>query len=122
MEHSGKREGDLRHRSQPVFSLRTPRYAAAVQFASFDLEDPVFPVLGLQLSVQVVTLENLYGLAADHVEVREGAGSFELTAEHLAWAGQQERAHGYVELRVDRAPTGSLRAVVRAGAPNPSAV
>jgi hypothetical protein len=94
-------------------------YGAAVQFASFDLEDPVFSALGLQLSVQVVTLENLYGLAADHVAVREGAGSFEMRAERLSWAGQQEQAQGHVELRVDRTPAGSLRAVVRAGAPEP---
>jgi len=66
-----------------------------------------------------VTLGNLYGLAADHVEVRSSGDSFEMRAERLAWAGQQEQAHGYVELRVDRTPTGSLRAVVRAGAPEP---
>ncbi len=90
-----------------------------MQFASFDLEDPIVSALGLRLSVQVVTLENLYGLAADHVVVREGAGTFEMRAERLAWAGQQEQAEGHVELRVDRTPTGSLRAVVRAAAPEP---
>ncbi len=90
-----------------------------MQFASFDLEDPVFSTLGLQWSVQVVTLENLYGLAADHVEVREGAESFEVRAGRLAWAGQQEQARGCVELRIDRTSTGSLRVVVRAEAPEP---
>jgi hypothetical protein len=90
-----------------------------VQFASFDLRDPVVSALGLRLSVQVVTLENLYGLAADHVEIREGKGTFELRAGRLAWAGQQEQTRGYVELRLDRTPTGSLRAVVRAGTTEP---
>jgi len=58
-----------------------------VQFASFDLRDPIVSALGLRLSVQVVTLENLYGLAADRVVVREGADTFEMRADRLAWAG-----------------------------------
>lgn len=90
-----------------------------MQFASFDLEDPVFSAFGLQLSIQVVTLENLYGLAADRIEVHESADYFELRAERLAWAGQQEQAQGFVELRIDRTPKGELRAVIRAGAPEP---
>ncbi|MDJ0785917.1 MAG: hypothetical protein QNK05_03870 [Myxococcota bacterium] len=90
-----------------------------MQFASFDLRDPIVSALGLRLSVQVVTLENLYGLSVDHVETRESEGVFALQAERLAWAGQQERKPGRVELRLDRLATGSLRAVVRAEAPEP---
>lgn len=90
-----------------------------MQFASFDLRDPVVSALGFKLSVQVVTLENLYGLAADQIEAREGANFFEMRAERLAWAGQQERAPGCVELRLDRTPSGSLCAVIRAEAPDP---
>ena len=39
-----------------------------MQFASFDLEDPIFELFGLRLSVQLVTLENLYGVDRDRAE------------------------------------------------------
>jgi hypothetical protein len=88
-----------------------------VQFASFDLEDPSIPAFGLCLSVQVVTLENLHGLSAEDVRVREGPDEIVVRAGRLAWAGQQEHAEGRVELRIRREPAGVLRAVVRASAP-----
>jgi hypothetical protein len=70
-----------------------------MHFASFDLADPVFTALGFRFSLQLVTLENLYGVDPDRVEVREAKGRFSLRCDRLAWAGQQQRADG--ELRVE---------------------
>jgi hypothetical protein len=89
-----------------------------MQFASFDLRDPIFEVFGLRISVQVVTLENLYGVDRDRLEIRREGDTAILRASGLAWAGQQERAPGEVELRVTRQPTPlRIRASARARAP-----
>lgn len=89
-----------------------------MQFASFDLRDPIFDAFGLRLSLQVVTLENLYGVARDRLEIRREGDTAILRASELAWAGQQERAPGEVELRVTRQPTPlRIRVSARARAP-----
>jgi hypothetical protein len=88
-----------------------------VHFASFDLADPVFEAFGLRWSVQVVTLENLYGLDPARCEVERGGDVAWLRAGGLAWAGQQQRAPGEVELRLEREAPGRIRAASRARAP-----
>ncbi|MGH0035381.1 MAG: hypothetical protein ACQGVK_10185 [Myxococcota bacterium] len=90
-----------------------------MQFASFDLLDPLFDAFGFRLSVALVTLENLYGLDPDRIGVRESADAVEIRAEGLTWAGGQERADGWVEVRVERLASGELRVVARARAPEP---
>jgi hypothetical protein len=88
-----------------------------VQFASFDLADPVFEAFGLRWSVQVVTLENLYGLDPARCELERSGDVARLRASGLAWAGQQERAPGELELRLERQPPGRVRATLAARAP-----
>jgi hypothetical protein len=63
-----------------------------VQFASFDLGDPLFDVFGLRLSAQLVTLENLYGLDPARTEVVRERDAVLVRADGLAWAGQQQQA------------------------------
>jgi hypothetical protein len=90
-----------------------------VQFASFDSKDPIFFAFGHRLSVQVVTLENLYGLDVENIEVHETDDMQVLRAHRLSWAGQQQRAPGEVTLRLRREPEGAVRASLRARAPEP---
>lgn len=90
-----------------------------MQLASFDLGDPVLDAFGHRLSIQVVTLENLYGLAPERLRVEQGPDAVVVRADGLAWAGQQERSPGRVELRLQRDATGALRARIRARAPHP---
>jgi hypothetical protein len=90
-----------------------------VQFASFDLRDPVFEVLGLRLSAQLVTLENLYGIDPDAVHVEASAERVAVRAEALRWGGGQERAEGALLLEARREPGGALRLRVEGRAPAP---
>ncbi|UCE84812.1 MAG: hypothetical protein JSU66_10665 [Deltaproteobacteria bacterium] len=90
-----------------------------MQFASFDLADPTFRAFGHCFSVQITTLENLYGLDPERIERRETANALRLRAGGLSWAGQQQRAAGEVELVLRREDTGAVRASVRARAPEP---
>jgi len=90
-----------------------------MQHASFDLRDPVFDCLGLALSVQIATLENVYGLQASSVRVQGGDDRVTVRCNRLAWAGQQEEASGNLDLQALRNPDGSLRLGVRARAGSP---
>ncbi len=108
-------------------SLRPPRgfgpiaSLAPVHFASFDLRDPVFEASGFAFSVQVVTLENVYGIDPGQTSAREEDGAFVVRAAGLTWAGGRERAPGAVLLRVRPEGPGRVRVRVtlRAKAPEP---
>jgi hypothetical protein len=90
-----------------------------MQLTSFDLKDPVFDCLGLAVSVQIVTLDNLYGLHASRVRVRRDGDRLNVRCDRLAWAGQQEEAFGQIDVQALRHADGSLRLRVRASAENP---
>jgi hypothetical protein len=88
-----------------------------MHFASFDLADPVFECFGRRVSFQLVTLENLYGLDPSRTRVEAGGDAWRLTCERLAWAGQQQRAAGAVEVSVRRVGRERLCLRMRASAP-----
>jgi hypothetical protein len=91
-----------------------------VQFASFDLGDPVFELCGLRVSVQLVTLENLYGVDPEVARVEATASGAIVRAGGLRWAGGTEPAAGELTLAGEREPGGAVRlrvAVARAPAP-----
>jgi hypothetical protein len=90
-----------------------------MQFASFDIRDPVFDVLGMRLSLQVVTLENLYGVDPGSVEIRRSGDRVNVRAARLRWGGQQESASGEIELTASREGADRVRLVVRTRAPEP---
>jgi hypothetical protein len=60
-----------------------------VHFASFDLNDPVFDAFGFPLSVQVVTLSNVYGIDLAQTSARREEDAFVVRAAGLSHAGQQ---------------------------------
>lgn len=74
-----------------------------VQFWSFDNQDPVLKVHGLQVSVQVITTgpdENTYSLHAGSIhQVSEAGGVVTIRASQLTTAGQQTVVPGLCELR-----------------------
>jgi hypothetical protein len=90
-----------------------------VQFASFDLSDPVFDCFGRALSFQVVTLENLYGLDAARTELVRAGEAIRIRAAGLAAAGQQQPAAGGAEIEVARDGPERLRVRMRAHAGAP---
>jgi len=90
-----------------------------LHFASFDLEDPLYDAYGLRFSLQIVTLENLYGLDPAKTSARQEVGDFAVRAAGLACAGQQVKAEGKATLHLREAGTGRLRVAIRARAPEP---
>src|SRR5512139_372243 len=90
-----------------------------MQFASFDLADPLFECFGRRISFQLVTLENLYGLDPARARVEASGDAWTLRADGLACAGQEQRAAGSFEAVVRREGEGSLRVRIRARAPAP---
>ena len=69
-----------------------------MHFYSFDTGDPVFEVGGWALSFQVITLENIYGLAPDAVTTSADGGGWRLACTALTWGGGQQRAPGAVSV------------------------
>jgi hypothetical protein len=90
-----------------------------VHFASFDLGDPVFDLFGLRLSLQLVTLENLYGLDPAGVRLEKTPEGVTLHAQGLRWAGGAEPADGAATLRAERRADGAVRLRLAARAPAP---
>jgi hypothetical protein len=89
-----------------------------MHFASFDSNDPVFDAFGLRVSLQLVTLENLYGLDPQHVRVEQDDARVHVVASGLTTAGGTERAQGSAELWIEaHEKVVRLRARATAGAP-----
>ncbi len=85
-----------------------------MQELSFDPRDPVIEFDGWRFSLQIVTFENLYGIASPAIE-RTGDG-LTATASRLAWAGGQRETDGRATLRLRRTDDG-VEAIVEAEAP-----
>lgn len=84
---------------------------------SFDPRDPTFPLTSAlsgmtagrpapRWSVQVFTTDNVYGVDPDRVRTVTDAGGYRVIADGLAWAGQQQRSEGRVEVAVTPEPAG----------------
>lgn len=72
---------------------------------SYDPRDPYFDLPGLpgaQWSVQIFTTRNLYGLDPAQIRLTEDGQSLHLVCDGLSWGGQQQRAHGRVEVYLTR--------------------
>lgn len=90
-----------------------------MQFYSFDIGDPLIDIGGWRLSFQIVTLENIYGLSADHLEVSQDGAGWTVRCGRLTWAGGQEEAAGSLTVRVSRTEMDGLRLAMAAEAPQP---
>lgn len=90
-----------------------------LQFWGFDNRDPVIDVGPYRMSFQIYTTENTFGMAADRVQRKQQAGGrIEVHASQLAWAGQQERAPGSIDVLAE--PDGDkLSITLRATAKTP---
>lgn len=89
-----------------------------MHFYSFDLRDPIFDLGVARLSVQVVTLENVYGIDPSATSVTDDGLVWRLRSDRLRWAGGQQTASGQVELIARRESPDRLRFSVRACAPH----
>jgi hypothetical protein len=90
-----------------------------MHFPSFDLRDPVYEAHGLCFSVQIVTVENVYGLDPERTSARLEGGDFAVRSAGLAWAGQQVRAEGKATLHLRADSPARIRVAVRARGPAP---
>jgi hypothetical protein len=91
-----------------------------MQFLSFDARDPLFEIDGWTLSFQVITLENLYGLDPDLIQIEQAdAGRWLIRCNGLRWGGGQQPAHGTFEASVWREGDSAWRLRITASAPQP---
>lgn len=77
-----------------------------MQHFSFDFRDPVFTLGDWQVSVQVITFENTYGINGERSTCSETADGWSVHASGLTWAGGQEHAPGSVGLDATRLSDG----------------
>ncbi len=77
-----------------------------MHFYSYDMHDPVCRLAGCALSVQIVTLDNIYGLAPDALSVYETETGGVLECKALRFAGGQEQAEGAVRVTAEKGPEG----------------
>ncbi len=89
-----------------------------MQFHSFDTRDPLIAIDPWQISFQVITLENTYGLDPDRLVVSPTADGWQVTCDGLAWAGGQRRAPGSLTARFTHEGE-QLRVAISAEAPVP---
>jgi hypothetical protein len=90
-----------------------------MHFPSFDLEDPLYDAHGLRFSVQIVTLENVYGLDPRRTSARLEGGDFAVRAAGLACAGQQVACDGKATIHLRADSPARVRFAVRARGPAP---
>lgn len=90
-----------------------------MHFASFDFDDPVFEAHGLRLSLQVVTLSNVYGIDPAQTSARDEDGVFVVRAAGLRAAGGQRKAPGAAILRVRPGKPGQVKVQLKARGPEP---
>jgi len=88
-----------------------------MHFYSFDMQDPIFDLGSWRVSVQIITLENIYGLDPQHCHLDRQPGQWTLQCDRLSWAGQQERAQGTLTLVAQERDNQGLRVKIRATAP-----
>jgi len=79
-----------------------PPRGNAFQKFSFDFPEPSVEYGGLRFGFLVFSHENVYGIAADRVQVEPDGEAVVVTASELAWAGGQRRAPGRVAARLRR--------------------
>lgn len=89
-----------------------------MQFYSFDLRDPIINIEGWHLSLQIVTLENIYGLDPEQTKIEKNDDCWHVTCTHLSWAGQQQRAKGVVRIQIKAENDRQLRLQIYAEAPH----
>jgi hypothetical protein len=84
-----------------------------MQFFSFDPNNPVFRIQDWALSLQIITLENVYGLDPDGIHRTEHEDSASLSCIGLRWGGGQQPAPGSLHLTARIEPEG-LRVQIKA--------
>ena len=87
-----------------------------MQHLSYEFQEPRFDLGGWQVSLRLVTFDNLYGLDPDRTTLRAAHDGWEAVAEGLTWAGGQERSPGWARLQAKPTPDG-LELVVEARHP-----
>lgn len=76
-----------------------------MQFFSFDFDNPDIELAGWNVSVQVITFENTYGLHRPDLSVDKATDR--VTCNRLTWAGGQETAEGGVALEATETEYGT---------------
>lgn len=91
-----------------------------MHFYSFDQHDPIFTLAGWQLSFQIITLENIYGLAPQATTFAgDAADGWQLDCTALTWGGGQQLSPGSLSVRAHLDADSRLRLDIEAAAAQP---
>ena len=77
-----------------------------MQRLSYDPKNPVFSIFGQEFSLEVFTMENVFGLDPDRTEVKIEGDKALVTARGLTWAGGQQKCDGGAMLLVEKTEDG----------------
>jgi hypothetical protein len=87
-----------------------------LQAYSYDMKDPILGVAGFNISVHIVTNENIYGLRPEATVMNEEENAWVVECQELSWAGQQQKAKGYFRLHAERNEQGQIEIQMNAQA------
>jgi hypothetical protein len=79
-----------------------------LQAYSYDMKDPVFEIAGLNISIHLNTIENIYGLSLEDTILQQDDNRWTLTCNKYSWAGQQRCAEGKFTFVAERKPKGKI--------------
>jgi hypothetical protein len=77
-----------------------------MQRLSYDPKNPVYTIFGTEFSLEVFSVENVYGIDPERTELKVEGDRAILTARGLTWAGGAERCEGGAMLLVERTDSG----------------
>lgn len=72
------------------------------------MKDPVYEIAGMNISIHLNTVENVYGLRPERTTLQQSQDQWKLVCTELAWAGQQRSAEGRFELTAERNAKGQI--------------
>jgi hypothetical protein len=90
-----------------------------MHFYGFEQGDPIFEIPGWEgfyLSFQIITLENIYGLSPQHLEIASDHTNWTLNGSMLTWGGGQQQSPGRFTAKAHIESTNRLRLDVHAQA------
>jgi hypothetical protein len=77
-----------------------------MQRLSYDQKNPVHEIFGERFSLEIFTLENVYGIDPERTEVKVEGDRAILTARGLTWAGGRETCEGGAMFLVEKTAAG----------------
>ncbi len=77
-----------------------------MQRLSYDQRNPIYDIFGEKFSLEIFTLENVYGIDPERTDLKVEGDRAILTARGLTWAGGRETCEGGAMFLVEKSANG----------------